>query len=118
MEILISVVIFSAVILGLVGLTFQVARHSTRATDQALVMSALVARVDRASTVPYDALSTIAGCDTTASGAAVVIACTTITPVSARTSDVRVVVRTSIAGSHADTITLQRARIRRPVPLK
>lgn len=117
-EILISLVIFSAVILGLVGLTFQVARRSTRATDQALMMSVLLGRVDRASTVEYDSLGTVAGCDTTLSGAVSVAACTAVTPITNRTSNLRVVVQTSVAGNRPDTFTFQRGRIRRPVPLK
>ena len=36
---MISVVIFSAVILSLAGLSFQVARRSVRSTDQALIIA-------------------------------------------------------------------------------
>ena len=53
-EVIISLVIFSAVILGLAGLAFQVAKRSTRATDQALLMSVLLAKVDKVATVPFD----------------------------------------------------------------
>ena len=117
-EILISLVIFSAVILGLAGLSFQVARRSTRATDQTLIMAMLQDKVGLASTVPYDSLSLLAGCDTTASGAVRVIACITVTPSSVRVSNVRVVVGTTVPGGRPDTILLIRGKPRRPIPLK
>jgi prepilin-type N-terminal cleavage/methylation domain-containing protein len=117
-EIMISVVIFSAVILGLAGLAFQVARHSVKATDQAFIMSVLLSKVDRASTVSYDSLSIISGCDSTLSGVVRIYGCTTVTVNSPRLTTVRVVVATSIAGAKPDTIILQRGRERRPVPLR
>ena len=73
-EILITVVIFSIVILGLSGLAYQVAQRATRATDQTLTMSVLLARVDRASTINYDSLRTIAKCDTSTTGVVAVYA--------------------------------------------
>lgn len=117
-EILISVAIFSAVILGLAGLAFQVARRSTRATDQTLIMAKLQDKVGLVSTVAYDSLSLVAGCDTTVSGTVRVIACITVTPSSARASDVRVVVGTTVPGGRPDTILLTRGKPRRPIPLK
>lgn len=117
-EIIMSVVIFSAVILGLAGLAFHVARRSTRATDQALMMSIMLSRVDRASTIEYDSLLTIAGCDTTQSGVVSLIGCTTVTDVTPRLRTVRIVAWTTVAGGRPDTITFQRGKERRPVPLK
>lgn len=110
--------IFSFVILGLAGLAYQVARRTTRSTDQAMVMSMLNSRVDRASTAEYDSLATIANCDTTQVGAAMVIGCTTRVPISAVRTDMRIVVRTTVPGNHPDTILIQRARVRYPIPLK
>jgi hypothetical protein len=112
------VVIFSAVILGLAGLSFQVAKRSTRATDQALLMSVLLSRVDRASTVAYDSLATIANCDTTSSGVVLIIGCTTVDSLSPRLSSVRIVARTTVPDGRPDTIVMQRGKERRPVPLK
>lgn len=117
-EVLISVVIFSAVILGLAGLAFQIARHSTRAMDQALVLSALVGRVDRASSVPFDSLSLLAGCDSTMSGAIRVRSCTSVTPISPRVDSIRIIVSTSVPGGRADTVIFQRSRGRNPLPLR
>ena len=117
-EVLISVVIFSTVILGLAGLSFQIARHSTRATDQALVLSTLVGRVDRASAVPFDSLPLLAGCDTTMSGAIRVRGCTSVTPISPRVDSIRVIVSTSVPGGRADTVAFQRTRGRNPLPLR
>lgn len=117
-EVLISVVIFSTVILGLAGLSFQIARHSTRATDQALVLSALVGLVDRATSVPFDSLPVLAGCDTTMSGAIRVRGCTSVTAISPRVDSIRVIVSTSVPGGRADTVIFQRSRGRNPLPLR
>ncbi|MEK7668505.1 MAG: hypothetical protein AAB409_07635 [Gemmatimonadota bacterium] len=115
---LITVVIFSVVVLSLVGLSLQVARRTTRATDQALIMAVILARVDRASTINYDSLSTIARCDTTLSGVVRIIACVTADSLSNVRKRVRVVVRTTIAGSRPDTVTFERGRVRYPIPLR
>lgn len=111
-------VIFSAVILSLAGLAFQIARRSTRATDQTLSMAVLLARVDRASTVNYDSLRTIARCDTTASGVVRIYGCITVDSLSNVRRRVRIIVRTTILGSRPDTITFERGRVRYPIPLK
>ena len=117
-EIMISVVIFSIVILSLAGLSFQVARRATRATDQSLVMGELFAHVDRASTIDFDSLGTLAPCDTMLRGTVNVISCTTTTVVSARQSTVRVVVRTTVPGGRPDTVTMTRSKQRQPIPLR
>ena len=117
-EIMITMVIFSAVILSLAGLAFQIARRSTRATDQTLSMGVLLARVDRASTINYDSLRTIARCDTTVSGVVRIIGCITVDSLSNVRRRVRVIVRTTILGSRPDTITFERGRVRYPIPLK
>jgi hypothetical protein len=105
-------------VLGLAGLGFQVARRTTRSTDRALLMSVMNARVDRASTVRFDSLSTIATCDSVISGNARVIGCTTLVPVTNVRTDARVVVWTTIPGSVPDTIVVQRSRVRYPFPLR
>lgn len=105
-------------ILSLAGLSFHVARRSTRSTDQALLMSVLLSTVDRASTIHFDSLSTLAGCDTTVSGVVLIIDCTTVTAVTNVRSDVRIAVRTTVPGARPDTILIQRARVRYPVPLR
>lgn len=115
---MISLVIFSAVILGLAGLAFQVAKRSTRATDQALMMSVLLSKVDRASTVAFDSLPSIAGCDTTMSGIVMILGCTGVTVLSPRLDSIRVSVGTSIAGARPDTIFMKRGKPLQPVPLK
>lgn len=114
---MISVVIFSAVILGLAGLAFQVARRGTRATDAAHVMSVLLSRVDRASTVDFDSLGTIAGCDTTARGNVAIYACTTVTA-GTGSATVQVIVSTNIPLGRPDTVTMQRGDVGDRFPLR
>jgi Tfp pilus assembly protein PilV len=113
-----AVVIFSIVILSLVGLSFRVAKSATRATDQALGMAALLATQDLASSTTYDSLPTIAGCDTTLSSQVSVIACTAVTILSPRLDSIQIIVRTTLPGTRPDTLNMQRGKERRPVPLR
>jgi prepilin-type N-terminal cleavage/methylation domain-containing protein len=117
-EIMMAVVIFSIVILSLVGLSFQVAKNSTRATDQALGMAALLSRVDRAATTTFDSLPNLTGCDTTVSGLYKVARCTTVTSLSPRLDSIQIVVTSTLPGARPDTINMQRGKERRPVPLR
>ncbi len=117
-EIMMAVVIFSMVILSLVGLSFRIAKSSTRATDPALGMAALLSRVDRAATTPFDSLPNLVGCDTTASGLYRVIGCTSVTSTSPRLDSVQIIISTTLASSRPDTVNLQRGKERRPVPLR
>lgn len=123
-EIMMAVVIFSVVILSLVGLSFRVAKNSTRATDQALGMAVLLAKVDQAATAAFDSLPNLVGgalpgsrCDTTVSSAVKVIGCTAITSLSPRLDSIQIVVRTTLPSTRPDTITMQRAKWRF-VPLR
>jgi prepilin-type N-terminal cleavage/methylation domain-containing protein len=117
-EILISVVIFSAVILGLAGLSFQIARRSTRAMDQAFVMSTMQSRIDRAASVAYDSLPGMVGCDSTVSGRITITTCMAVTPTSQMMSRIRLIVQTSLPGSEPDTISFARGKARSGVPLR
>jgi prepilin-type N-terminal cleavage/methylation domain-containing protein len=117
-EIMMAVVIFSIVILSLVGLSFQVAKNSTRATDQALGMAALLAHVDRAATTKFDSLPNLVGCDTTASGPYQVMGCTAVTSLSPRLDSIQIIVASTLPGARPDTINMQRGKERRPVPLR
>jgi len=113
-----AVVIFSIVILSLVGLSFRVAKNSTRASDQALNMATLLAKVDRAASASFDSLPTLQKCDTTVSAAYRVIGCTRVTIISPRVDSIQIIVRTTLPGTRPDTVNMQRGRDRRPVPLK
>ena len=111
-------VIFSAVILGLVGFAFQIARNSTRATDQALQMAAQLAAVDRATAVPYDSLRQLLTADTVRSGGMRVVVRFVIDSIDAVRKNVRVITSTSVPGSRPDTVLIQRGRVRLPIPLQ
>ena len=104
--------------MSLACLAFQVARRSTRATDQALSMSVLLAKVDETSTIAYDSLPLIAGCDSAASGRVWIRSCTYLDSITNVRRRVRVVVRTSLPGARPDTISFERGRVRYPIPLK
>ena len=115
---MVAVAIFSVVIMSLVGLSFQVAKHSTRSTDQALTMAALLAKVDQASTASYDSLKIGTKCDTTLSGLYKVIGCGKIDSVSARLKTDSIRVWTKLPGTDTVRLVLQRGKERRPVPLR
>ncbi len=115
---MLSVVIFSVVILSLVGLSFRVAKYSTRATDQALGMAALLAAVDQAATMTFDSLPNLVGCDTTVSGLYQVAGCTAVTSLSPRLDSIQIIVTSTLPGARPDTINMERGKERRPVPLR
>ncbi len=115
---MIAVVIFSAVVLSLAGLSFQIARRGTRATDQALLMAAQKAAVDKASTTAFDSLATVLTADTTYSSTMRIVATYLVDSVSATVRNVRVVTSSSVAGNKPDTITVVRGRTRYAIPLK
>jgi Tfp pilus assembly protein PilV len=116
--VVISVVIFSIVILSLIGLSFQVAKHSVRSTDQALIIGSMQSKIDHITAVSYDSLAGLATCDTAQSGNASIIGCVTVTSTGLRTSDVQIIVWTTVAGDHPDTVTFTRGKTRVPVPLR
>jgi len=115
---MVAVVIFSVVILSLVGLSFRVAKSGTRATDQALAMGVLLAKVDQASTLAFDSLKRGTGCDTTATGLYRIIACGKVDTVSARLKVDSIKVWTTLPGADTVRVNLRRGKARRPVPLR
>ncbi len=115
---LISIVVFSVVILGLAGLSLQIADRTVKSTDQALVMAMQLAGTDRATAVDYDSLSTLLIPDTVVSGQVRVIVRYVIDSLSTTRKDVRVITSTSVPGMAPDTIRIPRARVRYPIPLK
>jgi L-cystine uptake protein TcyP (sodium:dicarboxylate symporter family) len=115
---MISVVIFSAVILGLAGLAFQIAKRTTKATDQALHMARQTAAADKAITVPYDSITAMLTPDTVMSGLIRVVVRYTIDSISPVRKDIHIITTSSVPGARTDTITIQRGRVRYPIPLK
>ncbi len=117
-EIMMAVVIFSVVVLSLVGLSFRVSKSSTRNTDQALSMAVLLSKVDRAATVNLNSLSSIATCDTTLSSQVKVIGCTVVSTLSPRLDSVQIVVWTSLPNARPDTMTMLRGKPPSAIPLR
>jgi prepilin-type N-terminal cleavage/methylation domain-containing protein len=117
-EVLISIVIFSAVILALAGLSLQIADRTVKATDQALVMATQLAGTDRATAVDYDSLSAHLTPDTITSGAVTVIVRYVVDSLSTTLKNVYVITSTSVPGMAPDTLLIPRSRVRYPIPLK
>jgi len=114
---MITLVIFSAVILSLAGLALQIAKRTTHASDQALNMARQIAAVDRASVVPFDSLSQLLKADTVWSGTMRVITTYSVTTVSNVRKDVYVVTKTNIPGGKPDTVIVRRGMARDPIPM-
>jgi prepilin-type N-terminal cleavage/methylation domain-containing protein len=117
-EVLISIVVFSAVILALAGLSLQIADRTVKATDQALVMATQLAGTDRATAVDYDSLSTMLTPDTITSGQVRVIVSYVVDSLSTTLTDVYVITSTSVPGMSPETLVISRSRVRYPIPLK
>jgi prepilin-type N-terminal cleavage/methylation domain-containing protein len=117
-EVLITIVIFSTVILALAGLAWQIAQRTTRSTDLALQLAMQVSAADHAVAVPFDSLSQLLRPDTVWSGAVRITATYVINPISAVRKDVYVITQTSVPGTRPDTIVLQRGISRDPIPLR
>jgi len=116
--VLISIVVFSAVILALAGLSLQIADRTVKATDQALAMAVQLAASDRATAVEYDSLSVLLTPDTIVSGAVSITVRYVTDSLTATRKDVNVITQTTLPGSSPDTITIRRARVRYPIPIK
>ena len=117
-EVLISIVVFSVVIMGLAGLSLQIADRTVKSTDQALVMATQLAGTDRATAVDYDSISTLLTPDTILSGQVRIIVSYAIDSLSTTRKNIRVITASSVPGQNPDTITIPRARVRYPIPLK
>lgn len=110
--------IFSTVILSLAGLAFQIAKRSTRATDQALSMAIQLAASDHAAGVPFDSLSTLLQPDTVWSGLIRITVRYSVVTLSAVRKDVYVISQNSIPGTTPDTVIVRRGKARDPIPLR
>lgn len=115
---LISIVVFSFVILGLAGLSLQIADRTVKATDEALIMATELAASDRATAMSYNYLSTLLTPDTVFSGVIRVVVRFEVDSLSTTRKDVRIITQTSVPGMAADTMVIRRARVRYPIPLK
>jgi len=111
-------VVFSAVILGLAGLSLQIADRTVKSTDQALVMAVQLAGTDRATAVDFDSLNTLLTPDTIISGQVTVTVTYVVIAVSSTRDSVLVITATSVPGMTPDTIAILRSRVRYPIPLK
>lgn len=103
-------------ILGLAGLSFQIARRTTKATDEALQTALLMSGVDRATITDFDSLATMTP-DTVKSGVVTVVVNYVIDSLTFSRKDVKVITSTSIPGTTPDTIVIRRARPS-PIPLR
>lgn len=110
--------VFSFVIMGLAGLSLQVADRTVKATDQALTMATELAASDRASAVDYDSLALLLTPDTIVSGKVRVIVRYVVDSLTTTRKDITIITQTSVPGMAPDTIVIRRARVRYPIPFR
>jgi prepilin-type N-terminal cleavage/methylation domain-containing protein len=109
-EVLIAILLFGIASVAIAGMTVKSARRSTLNSVRAYQTVFLSSELARVTAVPTAALLAGTSCDTTTSAPWQFQRCTTVTNVSTRQQQVRVVVRPLPTGLiKPDTITIDRA---------
>jgi prepilin-type N-terminal cleavage/methylation domain-containing protein len=109
-EVLIAIMLFGIASVAIAGMTVKSARRSTLNSVRAYQTVFLSSELARVTAVPTAALLAGTSCDTTTSAPWQFQRCTTVTNVSTRQQQVRVVVRPLPNGLiKPDTITIDRA---------
>ncbi|MFL5506217.1 MAG: prepilin-type N-terminal cleavage/methylation domain-containing protein [Gemmatimonadales bacterium] len=110
LEVLIAIVIFGIASVSLAGLTMRTARRNTLSSVRSYQTVFLSSELSRVTALPTAALVAGSSCDTTTSAPWAYQRCTTVTNVSNRQQQVRVIVRPLLAGLITpDTVIIDRA---------
>jgi hypothetical protein len=117
MEIVVALAILSVVLISLGGLMFQVSQQTRRATALSYLSAALQSEQTRIEGLPWDSLAAAAGCATGSTGRLTYTRCTTVTSVTARWKQIRVVVvPTGNLTAPPETLVVDRTKPRIPSP--
>ncbi|HEX5817970.1 MAG TPA: prepilin-type N-terminal cleavage/methylation domain-containing protein [Gemmatimonadales bacterium] len=109
-EVLIAIVIFGIASVALAGLTMRTAKRNTLSSVRSYQTVFLSSELARVTALPTAALVVGTSCDTTTSAPWAYQRCTTVTNISNRQQQVRVIVRPLTAGLIApDTVIIDRA---------
>ena len=110
LEVLIAIVMFGIVSVALAGMSVRAAKRNTLNSVRSYQTVFLSSELARVTAVPTAALMAGTTCDTTTSAPWQFQRCTTVTNVSAKQQQVRVIVRPLMSGLITpDTITIDRA---------
>lgn len=107
-EVVVAMVLLSAVLVMLAGMTFATARQSVNLQFAGARQALMLQEINRLSALRIADLDTQGGCRAVSSGAEDFTACITVTSVGTRTRDVRVVLTSTQAGVSPDTVTFTR----------
>jgi prepilin-type N-terminal cleavage/methylation domain-containing protein len=81
-EVVISIVLLSVILIGLAGLTFQTAQRSVQLSDASARQALLLQEVNRLSAIPYGQIPGQAGCDSVFTGPHRFERCVSVTQIS------------------------------------
>ena len=109
-EVVMSLVLLSIVLVALVGLTFTTAQRSALLADSNARQALLLQEVNRMTVVPFDNLPGQVGCDSLFSGPHSVHRCVSVTELSATSRRVTVVMRSPRQPARPDSVSFIRAR--------
>ena len=109
-EVLVAIVLFGIASVALAGLTMRTAKRNTLSSVRSYQTVFLSSELARVTALPTAALVPGTTCDTTTSAPWAYQRCTTVTNVTARQQQVRVIVQPLVAGLVTpDTVTIDRA---------
>lgn len=109
-EVLVSMVLISTVMLGLVPITMRVARLASQSTGLTQRAAALDGEVQRVMAMPFDSLPSGNACRSVESAGLTGTVCLVGTVISSATRQVAVIVTPSGGPVGPDTATVQRSR--------
>ncbi len=110
-EVLISLALLAVVLLPLAGATFRAATQARQATQAASIAAAVVSEGGRYGAMTFDELAGAAGCTTVNASPAAYTRCVSVTG-SGQVRRVKVVIRPSDPSLRADSVILDRGKLR------
>jgi prepilin-type N-terminal cleavage/methylation domain-containing protein len=108
-EVVMSLVLLSIVLVALVGLTFQTAQRSVLLADSSARQALLLQEVNRMTVVPFTSLQSQVGCDSLATGPHRVHRCVAVATVNATSRRVTIVMRSPRQPNRPDSVSFIRA---------
>ena len=111
-EVMVGIVVLSIGLLGVAGMTVTATRRATGLSTQSVRDGIVLQELNKLATMPYDLLSSRAGCTTSTSGTMPYSRCVTVTDVDEGLGykRVRLIVTPSSGYARAETLYVNRAR--------
>jgi prepilin-type N-terminal cleavage/methylation domain-containing protein len=109
-EIIIAMTILSVTLAGFAGLTFQYMRRVRTLNDRVAQMALVAEQTQRLTVLPFDSLTSRAGCTTFTTGTLKHTRCITVTDVSGTRKQVKLVITPTNTANKPDTVTFHRVK--------